>query len=234
VPNLNNFQDDIGVHWNNRALLEEALTHSSYVNENPLTVSNERMEFIGDALLGLVLGKQLYHDYPEMNEGELSYRRSLLVRGNTLANVARSIGLGTVLCLGKGEEKSGGRNKATNLAGAMEALFAALMLDQGWEAARIFILRIMRTEIEKMQCEMDTDYKSHLQLMAQLHYKSTPVYRITDVTGLDHDRRFTAEVIINETIMAQGYGRSKKLSEADAARAALGKMQIIFKCQIPH
>ncbi|MCL1886021.1 MAG: ribonuclease III [Dehalococcoidia bacterium] len=225
MPNLEHFQDSLDIRWNNPALLEEALTHSSFVNENPHATSNERLEFLGDALLGLVLGQQLFFDYPDMDEGELTHRRSLLVRGNTLANIARSIGLGDGLFLGKGEEKSGGRDKGTNLAGAFEALVASLMLDQGWEAARTFILRTFRPEIERLQREMDTDYKSQFQLIAQSFYKSTPTYRIINTAGSDHDRQFTAEVLVAETAMAQGFGRSKKQAEADAARLALGKYQ---------
>lgn len=228
MPNLDDFQAAIGIRWRNTALLEEALTHSSYVNENPHVPSNERMEFLGDALLGLVLGKQLYQDYPDLAEGELTRRRSLLVRGSTLANVARSIHLGEALYLGKGEEKSGGRSKATNLAGAMEALVASVLLDQGWDVARDFVLHVLEPEIEKLRREMDTDYKSQFQLIAQSRYKTTPTYRITDTVGPDHDRRFTSEVLVNETVMAQGCGRSKKLAEADAARVALEKLDGVF------
>lgn len=228
MPDLESFQSAIGIHWKNASLLEEALTHSSYVNENPRVPSNERMEFLGDALLGLVLGKKLYQDYPDLAEGELTRRRSLLVRGSTLASVAKSIGLGEVLFLGKGEEKSGGRSKATNLAGALEALAAAVMLDQGWEKASDFILRVLEPEIEKLRREMDTDYKSEFQLVAQARFKATPVYRIIDSAGPDHDRRFTAEILIQEGVIAQGCGRSKKLAEADAARMALAKLDDTF------
>ncbi len=224
MPDLDSFQSTIGIYWKNISLLEEALTHSSYVNENPLVPSNERMEFLGDALLGLVLARKLYQDYPDLAEGELTRRRSLLVRGSTLASVAKTIGLGEVLLVGKGEEKSGGRSKPTNLAGAMEALAAAVMLDQGWEIARDFILRVLEPEIEKLRREMDTDYKSEFQLVAQSRDKATPVYRIIDTAGPDHDRRFTAEVLLHEEVIAQGCGRSKKLAEADAARLALAKL----------
>jgi ribonuclease-3 len=228
LPDLDSFQSAIGIYWKNVSLLEEALTHSSYVNENPQMPSNERMEFLGDALLGLVLGKKLYQDYPDLAEGELTRRRSLLVRGSTLASVAKSIRLGEVLFLGKGVEKSGGRSKATNLAGAMEALVASAFLDRGWESAHDFILRVLKPEIEKLRREMDTDYKSEFQFVAQSRYKTTPVYRIIDTAGPDHDRRFTAEVLIHEEVIARGSGRSKKLAEADAARMALAKLSDTF------
>jgi len=221
---LETFQSNIGFRWKNISILEEALTHSSYVNENAHIASNERMEFLGDALLGLVLANKLYLEYPDLDEGELTRRRSLLVRGSTLASVARSIGLGDALFLGKGEEKSGGRSKATNLAGAMEALVAAAFLDQGWDPAHDFVLRVLEPEIEKQRRELDTDYKSQFQLEAQSRFKATPGYRIIDAVGPDHDRRFTAEVFVNDEIIAQGCGRSKKLAEADAARMALLKL----------
>ncbi len=228
MPDLDNFQASIGIQWRNVSLLEEALTHSSYVNENPRVPCNERMEFLGDALLGLVLAKKLFQDYPDMAEGELTRRRSLLVRGSTLASVAKSIRLGEALFLGKGEEKCEGRTKATNLAGAMEALVAAVMLDQGFEKASEFVLRILDTEIEKQRRELDKDYKSLFQSEVQSLYHSTPTYRIIDAIGPDHDRRFTAEVIVNEEVKALGQGRSKKLAEADAARTALAKLNEIF------
>jgi ribonuclease-3 len=228
LPDLDNFQSSIGIQWRNVSLLEEALTHSSYVNENPNVPSNERMEFLGDALLGLVLARKLFQDYPDLAEGELTRRRSLLVRGSTLASVAKSIRLGEALFLGKGEEKCEGRTKATNLAGAMEALVAAVMLDQGFEKARDFILRILGPEIEKQRRELDKDYKSLFQSEVQSLYHTTPTYRIIDAIGPDHDRRFTAEVLVNDEVTALGQGRSKKLAEADAARTALAKLNEIF------
>jgi ribonuclease III len=226
MPDIDRFQNDIGLRWQNPAFLEEALTHSSFVNENPGAPSNERMEFLGDATLGLVLAEKLFADYPDLDEGELTHRRSLLVRGSTLASAARSIGLGEALFMGRGEEKSGGRSKPTNLAGAMEALVAAVLLDRGWETARAFVLRVLAPDIEKLHREMDIDYKSRLQTESQSRFKATPSYRIVDETGPDHDRRFTAEALIDGKIVAQGCGRSKKLAEADAARAALEGMGV--------
>jgi ribonuclease III len=226
VPDLDSFQENIGLRWKDVSILEEALTHSSYVNENPEVPSNERMEFLGDAALGLALAQKLFEDYPALDEGELTRRRSLLVRGSTLASAARSIGLGEALFMGKGEEKSGGRAKPTNLAGAMEALVAAVLLDRGWQAARDFVLRVLAKDIEKLKRELDTDYKSRLQSETQARSGNPPAYRIIDEAGPDHDRRFTAEVLIDGAAAAKGCGRSKKLAEAEAARAALESLGI--------
>ena len=226
MSDLNEFQTRIGLRWHDESILREALTHSSYVNEHPEMLSNERLEFLGDATLGLVLARRLFEDYPDLDEGELTRRRSLLVRGKTLAALARELGLGEALFLGKGEEMSGGREKATNLAGAMEAVVAAALLDRGWEEAERFVLRILDKDIEKLHQELDIDYKSRFQAEAQARYHATPSYRIVDAAGPDHNRRFTAEVLVDGEVAGRGSGRSKKLAEADAARAALEKLGI--------
>jgi len=226
MSDLDHFQDRIGVRWRDSSTLVEALTHSSYVNEHPGARSNERLEFLGDAALGLMLAQRMFADYPDLDEGDLTRRRSLLVRGSTLAGVARRIGLGEVLILGRGEVGSGGRDKSTNLAGALEALVAAVLLDRGWEEANAFALRILAVDIEKLRCDMDTDYKSRFQSEAQSRYHSTPSYRIIDEGGASHDRRFTAEVLVDGRVVGMGDGRSKKLAEAGAARLALEALGI--------
>ena len=231
MKNLDSLEKALGTHWVNPSLLEEALTHSSYVNENPGLISNERLEFLGDAVLGATLAQKLYMEYPDLEEGELTRRRSLLARGSTLARVAKSVGLGDYLYMGRGEEASGGRSKATNLAGALEAVVAAAFMDRGWDAVRDFILRLFGAEIEKMRQELDIDYKSQLQLQVQSQYKITPSYRIVDASGLDHERQFTAEAMIGDEVLSQGSGRSKKLAEAAAARMALEKWRDVFTDQ---
>ncbi len=144
MADLAALQQTLGISFNDSSLLEQALVHSSYVNENPgiAPASNERLEFLGDAVLGLTVAEKLYQDFPHSAEGEMTRLRAALVRGNTLARVARTIKLGDYLYLGKGEEASGGRRKPANLAGALEAMIAAVFLDQGLTITRDFILRL--------------------------------------------------------------------------------------------
>jgi ribonuclease-3 len=224
LEHLDNLQQAIGITFSNVSLIEEALTHSSYINENHKSASNERLEFLGDAVLGLILAQKLFQDYPELEEGDLTRLRSWLVRRSTLANVAKSINMGSYLLMGKGEESSGGRAKSSNLAGAMEAVIAAVFLDQGWENTREAIFRLFNTEMERLRHEQSAqDYKSQIQEMVQALYKLTPSYRIVNEAGPDHARQFTAEIMAGEEVLAQGNGRSKKLAEAEAARLALEK-----------
>ncbi len=219
---LNRLQETLGVTFNNPSLLKEALTHSSYVNENPWVTCNERLEFLGDAVLGLMLADKLFQDYPNLEEGDLTRMRSQLVRRASLAGIAHNLNLGEYLFLGRGEAGSDGRNKAANLAGALEAVCAAIYLDQGWQVTRECLMRIFESELIRVRHEhYSDDYKSRLQEVAQLRFKVTPSYRIVAESGPDHNRQFTAEVVVNERVLAQGMGRSKKLAEAEAARVAL-------------
>lgn len=229
MKNIDILQKTLGITINNAALLREALTHSSYTNENADAKSNERLEFLGDAVLGLILAQQLFIDYPEMEEGKLTYLRSLLVRRSALADLAKSINLGSYLLMGKGEESSGGREKASNLAGAMEAVIAAVFLDQGWTKAQKCVLQLFNSEMERLKHEQAaSDYKSRVQEIVQAQYKLTPGYRITNESGPDHARQFTAEILAGEKVLARGSGRSKKLAEAEAARIALENVFHIF------
>lgn len=215
-----------GIKIGNPALLEEALTHSSYTNENPQAICNERLEFLGDAVLGLILADKLFQQYPGLDEGALTHLRSWLVRRGTLFEIARQVQLGDHLLMGKGEESSGGRTKSSNLAGAMEAVIAAIFLDQGWEATRQAVLRVFSTELERLDHEQSAhDYKSRVQELVQARFKITPVYRIIDESGPDHARHFTAEIAIGEEFTARGSGRSKKLAESEAARMALEQLE---------
>jgi ribonuclease-3 len=223
--NLKRLQETLSVRFDNGALLQEALTHSSYVNENPQAVSNERLEFVGDAVLGLILAEKLFLDYPELAEGELTRMRSQLVRRTTLAVIARSISLGDYLHLGRGETASGGKSNTANLAGALEAVFAAVYLDQTWDITRSCVIRIFEDELERIHHEhYGDDYKSRLQELTQLRFRATPFYHIVGETGPEHARQFTAEVIIRDEVLSRGEGRSKKLAEAEAAREALAKL----------
>ncbi len=218
----------LGIHFNDRSHLEMALVHSSYVNENPdlAPASNERLEFLGDAVLGLVFAEGLYRELPHSTEGGLTQLRSDLVRRSTLASMAGSIGLGDHLFLGKGEESSGGRNKPANLAGAMESVIGAVFLDQGWDATRDFILRLFAPKLEQVIRQGGAvDYKSQLQHLFQSRQQVTPSYHIMETKGPDHDRMFTAEVVVGNTVLGRGYGKSKKIAQTEAAYSVLEKMK---------
>ncbi len=221
----------LDISFNEPSLLEQALVHSSYVNEKPgsASVSNERLEFLGDAVLGAVFAEKLYQDLPEMSEGEMTKLRSYLVCRDTLSSVASAIGLGEHIYLGKGEEANGGRHKPSNLAGTLEAVIAAVFLDQGLAATRDFILRLFNRELEELDSQgVAVDYKSQLQELLQARQQEIPFYHIVESTGPDHDRRFTAEVRVGDTVLGRGSGKSKKLAETEAARSALEKLKTDF------
>ena len=207
------------------------MVHSSHINENPgfALTSNERLEFLGDAVLGLVVAEKLYWNFPRFSEGEMTRLRAALVRRETLARVARAIRLGDYLYLGKGEEASGGRYKPSNLAGALEAVIAATFFDRGLTVTRESILRLFSEEMERVVSRgVEVDYKSRLQELAQARQQSAPVYQMVEVVGPAHDRRFTVEVKIGNTVMGRGEGKSKKTAEAEAARSALQRLSTNF------
>ncbi len=224
MSNLLQLQKEIGIFFSDTSLLELALIHSSYINENPgvAPASNERLEFVGDAILGLVIAERLYQDLPSAAEGELTRLRSALVRRETLAEIARQIDLGDYLRFGIGEEAGGGRNKPANLAGAFESLIAAIYLDQGPETARNFILKLFGTEMYKQANKSArANYKSKLQEIIQAEQQITPSYHIIKAVGPDHAKEFTVEVKAGETVLGWGTGQSKKAAEMEAARVAL-------------
>ena len=224
-------QQTLGVSFNDVSLLEQALVHSSYINENSgfVPTSNERFEFLGDAVLGLIVAEKLYQDFPHFTEGEMTKFRAALVRQDTLARLARAIGLGDHLYLGKGEEASGGRYKPANLAAALEAVIAAIFLDQGSSTARDFILRLLGAELEKVVNQgPEVDYKSELQQLIQAREQQTPTYHVVEATGPDHGKIFTVEVRLGETMLGRGSGKSKKAAEAEAAHSALEQLSTSF------
>jgi ribonuclease-3 len=227
LADLVELQQALGVSFNDPSLLEQALAHSSYINENTsfALVSNERLEFLGDAVLGLVVAEKLYHDFPQFSEGEMTKLRSALVCRDTLARIARAIRLGDYLYLGKGEEASGGRDKDANLAGAIEAVIAAIYLDQGSTTTRDFILRSLNKEMEKAVSKGgEIDYKSQLQEIIQSRQQLIPTYNVVKAVGPDHNKRFTVEVRVGDTVMGRGSGKSKKVAETEAARSALKRV----------
>lgn len=224
MTDLAGLQRNMGVSFKDDSHLELALVHSSYINENPAPgqTSNERLEFLGDAVLGLVVAERLYREYPRCSEGEMTRLRSAVVRQDTLARGARTINLGDYLYLGKGEEADGGRQKPANLEAALEAVIAAVFLDGGLTAARNFILRLLEEELEKaISLGPVTDYKSALQELTQSRQRITPTYRITNTSGPDHGKTFTVEVTLKGKVVGSGTGKSKKAAETEAARQAL-------------
>ena len=230
MADLAALQQTLGISFNDPSLLEQALVHSSYVNENPSLASNERLEFLGDAVLGLVIAEKLYQDFPHFDEGEMTKLRAALVRGGTLARVARTIKLGDYLYLGKGEEASGGRRKPANLAGALEAMIAAIFLDQGLTTSNDFVLRLFNEELQRVGAsqEAGVDYKSQLQELIQAREQQKPTYQLVVAVGPDHDRRFTVEVRVGDTVLGKGSGKSKKAAETEAAHTALEQLPISF------
>ena len=231
MADLAELQQSLGVSFNDLSILEQALVHGSYVNENPglVLTSNERLEFLGDAVLGLTIAEKLYQDFPQYSEGEMTRLRAVLVSRETLARVARNIKLGDYLYLGKGEETGGGRRKPSNLAGALEAVIAAISLDQGLPTTKDFILRLFREELERVvSLGVEVDYKSQLQELIQARQQPAPVYYLIEAVGPAHNRRFTVEVKVADTVLGRGSGKSKKMAETEAARSALQRLSTNF------
>lgn len=231
MPDLSDFQKNIGVDFKDTCLLEQSLVHSSYINENPgfTNSNNERLEFLGDAILGWIIAEKIYREFPDFQEGEMTRLRSALVRRETLARVARSIRLGDSLFMGKGEESSGGRGKTANLAGALEAVIAAVYCECGVDVAREFVLRILEREWKRaVDKGFEDDYKSMLQVMTQSKYQVIPLYKLISETGPDHDKLFTVEVMAKNTVLGRGTGKSKKMAETNAARLALKQLDTDF------
>lgn len=231
LADLTALQQTLGISLNNPSLLEQAVVHDSYLNENPSfrLASNERLEFLGDAVLGLVIAQKLYHDFPRLSEGEMTRLRSALVCQGTLARVARAIKLGDYLYLGKGEEATGGRKKSANLARALEAVIAAIYLDQGSDATENTVLKLFGKALQKAVSRgVTVDYKSQLQEHFQAKFKKIPVYRVIATTGPAHERNFTVEVKIGDTLLGRGTGKSKKAADIEAARSALERLGINF------
>jgi len=214
----------LGVSFSNQGLLRQSLYHRSYLNEAPdrEIESNERLEFLGDAVLGLIVSDKLYRDYPGLSEGHLSQLRALLVRWDALAQAAQRIDLGAYLVLGRGEELSGGRNRPSNLAGALEALIGAAFMDGGMGKARKLVLRLLNPDFDEIAARgVTADSKSELQHVAQTRWHQIPEYRLISSEGPDHAKLFTVEVCVGEQVLGRGQGRNKKQAELNAARQAL-------------
>ena len=221
-------EERLGVNFKNTALLHQALVHSSYVNENPDSApeSNERLEFLGDAVLGMVVADDLYQSYPGQDEGTLTELRAHLVRRDTLADAGRALRLGEELRLGRGEAAAGGHDRPTNLAHVYEAVVGAIYLDLGLASARDFIRRSLEEQYQvAAERAVPLDPKSRLQELSQAAYQCMPRYSVTETEGPDHERQFTVGVVIDGHSRGVGKGRSKQLAEKAAAGQALKRLE---------
>lgn len=224
----NDCQKHLGISFRQESLLELAFVHPSYLNENPgfAGSSNERLEFLGDAILNFIVAEKLYEEFPELSEGNLTEIRASLVCRDTLAEIAFSLKLGDWLLLGQGEEANGGRTRPSNLANAMEALIGVLYLEQGLARARRFIFRQLKPRLDKIKAGKRTpNYKALVQELVQGQKRPTPVYRLVETAGPDHSKQFTVEILVEGEVVGNGTGKSKKAAENQAARAAWEKLR---------
>lgn len=224
---IEEFQERIGVSFRQVDLLRQALTHRSYVNENigqdgEQVEDNERLEYLGDAILDFVTADMLYSSFPEMSEGEMTRLRAALVRTEALAQIADGYDLGQALLIGKGEANSGGRERVNNLCGGFEAVIGALYLDQGLQAVKNFILpRLTDLQEEVMDEAIHKDPRSQFQEWAQAEFSITPSFKVVSAIGPEHEKEFTVVVSLEKFKVAEGKGRSKRAAAQDAARVAL-------------
>lgn len=209
-------------------LLQEALTHASYLNESGADAhSNERLEFLGDSVLGMVIATELFNRYPDAGEGQLTRMRADIVRGRTLAAAAARLGLGDHLVLGRGEEAAGGRTRERNLAGAMEAIVGAVYRGRGYRAARSFILRLLGPELRQLHQEGSRlDAKSTLQHLVQAHWHQPPQYVTLEEENGGAGRRFTVEVRVAGESLGRGQGASKREAQQRAAQQAVDALRV--------
>ena len=222
---LKDLESVIGYRFHNISLLQNALTHSSYANErwhNSL-LSNKRLEFLGDSVLGMLVAEYLYRNFPNRPEGELTRMRADMVCEQTLAAAAERIGIGKHLMLGHGEEQGGGRTRSSILADAMESVIAACFLDGGIDAALQIVRQFIFVEVPVTKLH-NADYKTRLQEMVQQKKNQVLSYTLVGQSGPDHDKQFDVEVTLNGAVVGCGNGSSKKRAEQDAARAAIEKL----------
>lgn len=224
LPDFSKFEKMTGLTFKNKELLRRAFTHRSYLNENRATEMshNERLEFLGDAVLELIVTEYLFEKYPDSTEGDLTAYRAALVNAITLSEVAQKIGVNEFLLLSKGETKDTGKARQYILANTMEAIIGAIYLDQGYDAAKYFISNNLFHLIDKIvEDKTWIDAKSKFQEKAQEKESTTPIYKTIKEEGPDHDKHFTVGVYLNKDLIASGDGKSKQEAEQSAARAAL-------------
>ncbi len=224
---MNTFEELLQYKFSNKDLLENALTHSSYANEtHSANGSNERLEFLGDSVLSIIVSEYLYKNFKNLPEGELTKLRASLVCEKTLCMFSKQINVGNYLFLGKGEANNHGAERASILADAFEAILAAIYIDGGMEAAKKHVMRFIIPELENREFDLFTDYKTSLQEVIQRNPEERLAYVLIDETGPDHDKRFTVEVHLNSNVIGTGVGKSKKQAEQEAAHQALILMGI--------
>lgn len=223
MENFEKLQNDIGYHFKDETLLCRALTHSSYANERHIVIGdNERLEFLGDSVLGFITAEYLFSEHRDIPEGQLTKLRAYAVCEKSLFEYAKEIELGTYLRLGKGEERTGGRSRPSVLSDAFEAVLAAIFLDGGMPAAQQFVLRFVRPYVEAKPTFKD--YKTMLQEVVQQNHGEKLEYVLISETGPDHDKHFEIEVHLNSNVLGRGVGASKKKAEQNAAQEALELM----------
>ncbi len=224
---MSEIEEILGYKFKNPELLKNALTHSSYANEaHSHFGSNERLEFLGDSVLSLIVSEHLYKNFKNLPEGELTKLRASLVCEKSLSAFSREMNLGNYIYLGKGEQHNHGNERASILADAFEAVLAAIYLDGGFDAAKKHVMRFVLPELKDRDDEVFKDYKTCLQEVIQKNPEERLNYVLTGETGPDHDKRFTVEVRLNSNKIGIGEGKSKKQAEQEAARQALLLMGI--------
>jgi ribonuclease III len=218
----------LGIEFGDLSLLMRALTHRSYLNENvgPALEDNERLEFLGDAVLDFVVGAYLYHHFPEMAEGELTALRAALVRAETLAHFARHFDIGRHMRLGYGEAESGGRERVPALSATFEAVVGAIYLDQGLEAVESWVEKLIAPALDSiLAISSHKDAKSEFQIWAQARYNVTPHYQVAAAAGPDHAKLFTVQVLVGDEVWGVGEGRSKQAAAQAAAASAMARAE---------
>ena len=225
---MNKIEKKLGVSFEDKKVLKRALTHRSFLNENRGMglKNNERLEFLGDAVLELIISSKLFHAYPDRAEGELTGIRSALVRTESLAEESRKLEVGQHLLMSKGEEDSGGRDKDYLLANAYEAILGAIYLDKGLDECKKFVERTVLEQLDFIvENELYIDPKTKIQELIQAEYKTTPTYEVVEEKGPDHEKFFTVVLKIGEKFSCKGYGPSKQKAEEDAAQKAIKRIE---------
>lgn len=224
---LEELQKDLNIHFKNSDLLQNAFIHRSYLNEHKdfTGQSNERLEFLGDSILSIIVSKFLYENLPKSTEGELTQLRASLVRTETLAKLAQKLSLGNFLFLSKGEEDSGGRTNNSILANTFESLVGAMYLDQGLEVSQKFIEEHILTKWKTLTKTAVLDHKSKLQELVQKKFHKSPLYKLLNSWGPDHDRRFEVGAFLDNQILGKGSGRNKQAAAQDAACDAITRLK---------